>query len=186
MLEDESGRVELVGEALRRVIDTVDPEDEAMEGSQRGWGNLLVTGVIMAALGRETSAGAFEVKDVCFAGMAPMMCKTVNSDNEAMDIDGTQAFGIYITSFSNRTIERETHDNWVGFISGLELEESSASDYRIQMLMDYLAGEAGGEGEQRSATRVSRLIIAGDSLAPIASLEKEPSVIEVGLKAVRI
>ncbi|THH05578.1 hypothetical protein EW145_g4698 [Phellinidium pouzarii] len=166
MLEDESGRVELVGEALRRVIDVVDPEDKAMEGRQSGWGNLLVTGVIMAALGRETAAGAFEVKDVCFAGMAPMMYKTVNID-EAMDID-----------------ESETHDNWVGFISGLDLEETSASDFRLQLLMDYLAGEAGGENDQKSATRVSRLIIAGDSLAPI-SIEKEPSVIEVGLKAKR-
>ena len=51
MLEDESGRVVLVGERLRAAG--------------------LVTGVIVGALGIETSGGEFEVVDVCFAGMAP-------------------------------------------------------------------------------------------------------------------
>lgn len=50
-LEDESGRVTLVGERLKSAQ--------------------LVTGVVIAALGMETSGGEFEVIDVCFAGMAP-------------------------------------------------------------------------------------------------------------------
>ena len=51
MLEDESGRIKLVGAPLV--------------------GLTLVTGVIMAALGVETSTGEFQVVDVCFAGMPP-------------------------------------------------------------------------------------------------------------------
>lgn len=51
MLEDESGRVRLVGERLK---------------STR-----LVTGIIIGALGIETNAGDFEVVDICFPGMAP-------------------------------------------------------------------------------------------------------------------
>ncbi|KAH8108472.1 DNA polymerase alpha/epsilon subunit B-domain-containing protein [Phellopilus nigrolimitatus] len=168
MLEDESGRVQLVGEALRRDIDTAIPEDEAMEGSQSGWGNLLVTGVIMAALGRETSSGAFEVKDVCFAGMAPMMYKSVVVDDAGMDVD-----------------ENEAEDDWVAFISGLEFGETSASDSRIQLLVDYLEGEGAETEEQNFISRISRLIIAGDSLEPVTATLEKPSIIEVGLKSRR-
>ena len=51
MLEDESGRIRLVGDCIRNVF--------------------LVTGVIIAALGIETPNGDFEVVDICCAGMAP-------------------------------------------------------------------------------------------------------------------
>ncbi|KAH0830487.1 DNA polymerase alpha/epsilon subunit B-domain-containing protein [Lanmaoa asiatica] len=51
MLEDESGRIKLVGQKL---ISTH-----------------LVTGVIIAALGMETPGGEFEVIDTCFADLAP-------------------------------------------------------------------------------------------------------------------
>ncbi|KAJ1651216.1 DNA polymerase delta small subunit Cdc1, partial [Coemansia sp. RSA 25] len=50
-LEDESGRIELVG----GVVD----------------GALLVSGLVAAVLGAETPDGRFGVTDVCFAGMAP-------------------------------------------------------------------------------------------------------------------
>lgn len=79
MLEDESGRVQLVGDALHRCIDP--------DGRDEGWGNKLVTGIIMAALGHETDSGSFEVSDVCFAGMAPMLYKSVDADG-SMDMDG--------------------------------------------------------------------------------------------------
>lgn len=49
---------------------------------------MLVTGIIMAALGYETPSGEFEVKDVCFAGMAPMMYAQVKNESESMDVDG--------------------------------------------------------------------------------------------------
>lgn len=55
MLEDDSGRIKLV----------LDPKFLEARG-----GLNLVTGVIMAALGLETSAGEFNVVDVCFAGTA--------------------------------------------------------------------------------------------------------------------
>lgn len=73
MLEDESGRVVLVGERLRAAG--------------------LVTGVIIGALGIETSGGEFEVVDVCFAGMAPQPSAGLEWGKGAqkegdMDVDG--------------------------------------------------------------------------------------------------
>lgn len=51
----------------------------------------LVTGVIMACLGLETSHGEFQAMDVCFAGMAPNS-RTVYGlkREEGMDADGEQ------------------------------------------------------------------------------------------------
>jgi DNA polymerase delta subunit 2 len=63
MLEDESGRIKLVGEMLNDVQ--------------------LVTGVIVGVLGVDTINGEFEVVDLCFAGMAPQ----ADQDDE-MDIEG--------------------------------------------------------------------------------------------------
>lgn len=51
MIEDESGRIQLVGDRLRKAN--------------------LVTGVIIGALGMETSDGDFEVADLCYVGMPP-------------------------------------------------------------------------------------------------------------------
>jgi DNA polymerase delta subunit 2 len=67
MLEDESGRIQLVG---KRVV-----------------GARLVTGVIIAALGIETPTGEFEVVDICYAEMAP---QTGYEESEGkMEVDGT-------------------------------------------------------------------------------------------------
>ncbi|EEB91211.1 hypothetical protein MPER_10466 [Moniliophthora perniciosa FA553] len=65
MLEDESGRIRLVGDCVKKAK--------------------LVTGVILGALGMETPNGEFEVVDICYPGMAPN--PTEESGNK-MNIDG--------------------------------------------------------------------------------------------------
>lgn len=65
MLEDESGRIKLVGARLK--------------------GLNVVTGVIMAALGVETSTGEFNVVDICFADMASQ--PEIPSSADDMDVD---------------------------------------------------------------------------------------------------
>lgn len=68
MLEDESGRIQLVGDRLK---------------SEK-----LVTGVIIGALGMETPDGKFEVADICYAGFAPQSKATIqNEPDDTMDVD---------------------------------------------------------------------------------------------------
>lgn len=72
MLEDESGRVRLVGERLKSAQ--------------------LVTGIILGVLGVETVGGDFEVVDICFAGLAPQPRTDSfisKADEDGMDVDGT-------------------------------------------------------------------------------------------------
>ena len=70
VLEDESGRIALVGDRLKK--------------------EKYVTGIIMAALGIETPDGEFEVIDVCFAGLGPQLQieMPASNDNDKMDVDG--------------------------------------------------------------------------------------------------
>ncbi|KAJ7109147.1 DNA polymerase alpha/epsilon subunit B-domain-containing protein [Mycena epipterygia] len=135
MLEDESGRIQLVG---KRAIDA-----------------RLVTGVIIAALGIETPTGEFEVVDICYAEMAPQPMRNVEHEQEKMDVD----------------VEPQA-DGWIALVSGLDIGSSLPADAQIQMLVEYLTGEEGGPAEQISAGHISRLIIAGDSLAPIVMSTK--------------
>ncbi|KAJ7134983.1 DNA polymerase alpha/epsilon subunit B-domain-containing protein [Mycena crocata] len=129
MLEDESGRIHLVGE---RVV-----------------GARLVTGVIIAALGIETPTGEFEVVDICYAEMAPQSTHKAEGEGK-MDVDTDPLT-----------------DAWIALVSGLDIGSLSPADAQIQMLVEYLTGEGGGPEGQISAAQISRLIIAGDSLAPI-------------------
>ena len=67
-----------------------------------------------------------------------------------------------------------TSDEWIATVSGLDVGSLSPSDAQIQMLVEYLSGEAGGIDDQVSASQISRLIIVGDSLAPPALTAGEP------------
>jgi len=58
-------------------------------------------------------------------------------------------------------------DEWVAVVSGLYIGSPSPSDMQLQMLVEYLVGEGGGVKEQVSAGQISRLIIAGNSLADV-------------------
>ncbi|KZT11491.1 uncharacterized protein LAESUDRAFT_755134 [Laetiporus sulphureus 93-53] len=146
MLEDESGRVVLVGAPVRSAN--------------------LVTGVVLAALGAETSGGEFEVIDVCFAGMAPQPSAGLEwrkedatdvEKEEKMDVDGGTA------------VEEQDDGEWVALVSGLDVGDPSPADAQLQMLVEYLTGEAGGAEDQARTAEVSRLIIAGNSLSPAIS-----------------
>jgi DNA polymerase delta subunit 2 len=154
MLEDESGRIKLVGDRVKAAR--------------------LVTGVIIGALGAETPNGEFEVVDICYADMAPQA--TSDDDDGKMDVDGSYLhFTIHDTYLTVAHTEApmdiasprtEKPDEWIALISGLDIGPLSSSDAQIQLLVEYLTGEGGGLEDQLLASKVSRLIIAGNSLAP--------------------
>lgn len=72
MLEDESGRIRLVGDNIKEAG--------------------LVTGIIIAVLGTETPGGDFEVIDYCFPGMAPQEQYIPESPEAYMDVDEGKCF----------------------------------------------------------------------------------------------
>ena len=60
-------------------------------------------------------------------------------------------------------------DEWIAMISGLDMGPESPSDAQTQMLVEYLTGEASTLEDQVPASQISRLIIAGNSFAPIGA-----------------
>ena len=62
-------------------------------------------------------------------------------------------------------------DEWIAAVSGLDVGAPDPSDAQIQMLAEYLTGEAGGLSDQTSSANISRLIIAGNSFAPVVSID---------------
>lgn len=152
MLEDESGRIRLVGERLK---------------SAR-----LVTGVIMGALGLETANGDFEIVDYCFAGFPPQ----ASADDESMIVDSKHAKSLSPCSNPANIfalIGQTDSDEWVAVVSGFDVGALDPPDAQLQMLAEYLSGEACGPEEQLGAARVSRLIIAGNSLSPAVAETQE-------------
>ncbi|KAI0665028.1 DNA polymerase alpha/epsilon subunit B-domain-containing protein [Cubamyces menziesii] len=139
MLEDESGRICLVGDRIRSAC--------------------LVTGVILGALGIETHNGDFEVVDLCYPGMAPQPSLGVpwspreGSDN-AMEVDDS--------------LHSLPSDEWIALVSGLDVGAASPADGQLQLLAEFLTAEVGGTEDQSQAARISRLIIAGNSLGTLS------------------
>ncbi len=70
----------------------------------------------------------------------------------------------------------ESQQEYLATISGLDIGPSSVADAQIQMMVEYLTGEGGGPDNQVAASQISRLIIAGNSLAPIAGTEIDDDV----------
>ncbi|KAL0567510.1 DNA polymerase delta small subunit Cdc1 [Marasmius crinis-equi] len=66
MLEDESGRIPLVGDLVKKAN--------------------LVTGVILGALGMETPDSEFQVIDICYAGASPSSSTKTKTEDE-MNVD---------------------------------------------------------------------------------------------------
>ncbi|PVG04154.1 hypothetical protein CPB86DRAFT_803688 [Serendipita vermifera] len=108
----------------------------------------LVTGLVVAVLGAETAAGEFRVQDVCYPGAAPQASVQETKSRASMEIDNG--------------------NQWVAMVSGLNVGlPSSSADLKINLLVEYLLGEVGITEDQHHAATISRLIVAGDSFAPV-------------------
>lgn len=73
-------------------------------------------------------------------------------------------------------------------MSGLSVGGSDSPDASLEMLIEFLSGEEGGVEDQLSAAQVSRLIIAGDSYAPVVptvKAEGEPEEKKVVSRSLR-
>ncbi|RDW68440.1 hypothetical protein BP5796_09097 [Coleophoma crateriformis] len=143
MLEDESGRLRLIGPPLA---------DE-----------MLVTGCIIAVMGTENANGDFEVVDIKVPDLPPQSerwktselavangkKKKVEDENDDEDMDKPQSSGKKIAIVSG-----------LGF-SGTD----SAHNLDLGLLTEYLLGEALDPITQKNVSQISRLIIAGNSIS---------------------
>ena len=157
MLEDDSGRIRLVGDVLKSVV--------------------LVTGCIIAVMGTENVNGEFEVIDLKFPDLPAQLERwqltkppTTNGVNGIKketkvkeDVDMTDSHG---TGSSGSKI---------AIVSGLNFSGSDASyATELNLLLEYLLGEALDPAAQKELSHISRLIIAGNSIAADQKAQEEP------------
>lgn len=123
------------------------------------YSSMLVTGCIVAAMGTENADGVFEVISTKVADL-PRQPDRWERDEEAVALAG------------GKVKQSRPPGGKVAIVSGLCISGDSGNTLLLDILMEYLLGEASTGPQQY---QISRLIIAGDSLAnatPIPSREE--------------
>ncbi|RYC57230.1 hypothetical protein CHU98_g8978 [Xylaria longipes] len=156
-LEDESGRIRLVGDFLKDVI--------------------LVTGCIVAVMGTENVDGELEVIDLKFPDLPPQPERWAVSKPPA-------------TNGKNHPKKPKDEDEdeemtdaqprgsggKIAIVSGLGFTGQDASHaIELDLLLEYLLGEALDPTAQRELSQISRLIIAGNSIEEQRAVDEEPA-----------
>ncbi|KAK0665580.1 DNA polymerase alpha/epsilon subunit B-domain-containing protein [Cercophora samala] len=138
MLEDDSGRIRLVGEPLKNYF--------------------LVTGCIIAVMGTENANGEFEVLDLKFADLPPQPPRWDLSDKKPKSEDVSM-------------VDVSAPSKKIAIVSGLEFSGvSTAYSAELKVLKEYLAAQAlDPETQSNEQSKISRLIIAGNSIAEASS-----------------
>lgn len=156
-IEDESGRLRIVGTVLQTMM--------------------LVTGSIVAAMGTENSEGAFEVIDVKFPDLARQPQRWEHEDGDAALMNGS-------STKKRKSGRPDTSTGGkVALVCGLGITGDEADLLRIDLLMEYLLGEASGHTDQQFVSQISRLIIAGNSVGkPTIRIDQDDLISKKSVK----
>ncbi|KAJ4302189.1 DNA polymerase delta small subunit Cdc1 [Collariella sp. IMI 366227] len=148
MLEDDSGRIRLVGNVLRDYF--------------------LVTGCIIAVMGTENVNGEFDVIDLKFANLPPQPDRWALS-NPASARKSRKNEDVEMADSSSPSKK-------IAIVSGLEFSGTDTSyTMELNLLLEFLLGEALDPTAQSELSHISRLIIAGNSIAKPSHEEPTPA-----------
>jgi DNA polymerase delta subunit 2 len=144
MLEDESGRIRLIGSPLAS--------------------EMLVTGCIIAVMGTENANGDFEVVDIKVPDLPPQPQRwhaadppSTNGARKKIKLDDEDEDMDKLVAGSGKKI---------AIVSGLNFSgTNSEHSLELNLLTEYLLGEALDPATQENVSQISRLIIAGNSIA---------------------
>lgn len=137
MLEDESGRLRLIGSPLQITM--------------------LVTGCIIAVMGTENSNGDFEVVDLRFPDLPRQPQRWEREGLEVLVNGGAK-------SKAKEQVKRAKGGK-IAILSGLRIGGDEADPLTLDIFMEYLLGEACGPSIQKEVCHISRLIVAGNSIS---------------------
>lgn len=116
------------------------------------------------------------------AGKGKGKGKVESKDEDKMDVDCKRSFpagesvfcpdGLFLVLLV-RPKASSGGGKWIALVSGLELSSAPAptadpttapTDLSLQLLIEYLKGESGGEEDQKASREIGRLVILGNSL----------------------
>ncbi|KUI71697.1 DNA polymerase delta small subunit [Cytospora mali] len=146
MLEDDSGRIRLTGNVLSSFM--------------------LVTGCIIAVVGTENANGDFEVIDMKFADLPPQPERWALSEPPTANgaTQGKKAVKSDDVEMTDASAPKT--GSKIAIVSGLNFSGTDSSyALELNLLLDFLLGEALDPSAQAEISHISRLIIAGNSIA---------------------
>ncbi|KAI1074149.1 DNA polymerase alpha/epsilon subunit B-domain-containing protein [Whalleya microplaca] len=145
-LEDESGRIRLVGDVLKSVI--------------------LVTGCIIAVMGSENVNGELEVIDLKFPDLPPQPDRWTVSKPPATNGTSRPKAKPKDEDEEMTDSQPKSSGGKIAIVSGLGFSGSDASQaIELNLLLEYLLGESLDPTAQQELSQISRLIIAGNSIS---------------------
>ena len=148
-LEDDSGRIILIGNVLNSVI--------------------LVTGCIVAVMGTENVNGEFEVLDIKFPDLPPQPDRWALSESPS-NTNAKPKTG-KVSQLKEEDVDMTDGEptksgGKIAIVSGLEFSGTDNSyAMELDLLLEYLLGEALDPQAQAELSHISRLMIAGNSIA---------------------
>lgn len=148
MLEDESGRLRLIGPPLLSTM--------------------LVTGCIVAVMGTENANGDFEVVDIKVPDLAPQPARWAKSVLPSNANGSSRKVKRQKLSDDDESMDEPVSGSGskIAIVSGLGISGTRAEhSLQLDLLLEYLLGEALDPSSQEHTSQISRLIIAGNSLA---------------------
>lgn len=147
MLEDESGRLRLIGQPLRN--------------------EMLVTGCIVAVMGTENANGDFEVVDIKLPEL-PAQQERWRTGEPLEEKNGKSRKKIKLDDEDEDMDKSDpSSGKKIVIVSGLNFSGTDADhSLELDLLSEYLIGDALDSATQESTSKISRLIIAGNSIAP--------------------
>ncbi|KAK0626556.1 DNA polymerase alpha/epsilon subunit B-domain-containing protein [Immersiella caudata] len=144
MLEDDSGRIRLVGSVLKS--------------------HILVTGCIIAAMGTENINGEFDVIDIQIADLPPQPGRwelSKPSQNDTKKEPKPKSEDVEMSGSPSAAPSKK-----IAFVSGLEFSGTDTSHAMdLNLLLEFLLGDVVDPATQAELSQISRLIIAGNSIA---------------------
>ncbi|KAI9158683.1 DNA polymerase delta small subunit [Paramyrothecium foliicola] len=154
MLEDDSGRIKLVGDLLKTLP--------------------LVTGCIIAVMGTENTNGEFEIINVKFPDLPPQPERWALSAPPKAEANKVKA------EAANEDEEMSDGSpksgGKIAIVSGLSFSGTDASyALELELLLEYLLGEALTPADQSRVSHISRLVVAGNS---ISTVDLKPAALE--------
>ncbi|KAK4056175.1 DNA polymerase delta small subunit Cdc1 [Microbotryomycetes sp. JL221] len=149
MLEDESGRIRLIGQVIQDQLGT------------------FVTGTIVAALGAETPSGDFKVVELIYPGLAPQsdtLSNLVTDDDVKMDSKDAS-----VDHQDDNDDDDDDDNEWIALASGLNIGSThEPTDVRLSLLCEWLKGELNDDDDDskdlKQIGKITRLILCGNCL----------------------
>lgn len=142
-LEDESGRLTLIGHKLRDQV--------------------LCTGIVLAVLGTESASGEFDVIDVLYPTHVENLLSNSIAEDSHAESDKTHS--------GNATLKGG--EEFVAIVSGLEVSDTEQTTFRLDLLSEYLTGELFGHDSHHGISRVGSLIILGNYVGHATLAEQD-------------